>query len=258
MIQKNKNKVQVVILAGGKGHRMNSEHPKVLHLLEDKPIILHLLETVAKVCPKPTLIIGYQGEKVIEATGHQCHYVWQREQLGTGHAVAQAKDDLEAMGFGGILVLYGDHPFVAEKTLRDLIECFDNSDEDTALCMATFTVPNYDGPYTVFYNYGRIIRDENQEIVGTVEFKDATDEQKAIREVNLGYYCFKADWLWDNIDKLNNNNNAKEYYLTDMMKLAADQGKKVNSIEINHAIEGMGINTKEQLEEVEKLHKTNS
>ncbi|MCX6791203.1 MAG: NTP transferase domain-containing protein, partial [Candidatus Gribaldobacteria bacterium] len=236
MTQEKNKMVQVVILAGGKGSRMNSEYSKVLHVLEEKPIIWHLLETVTKVCAKPTLIVGYQGEKVIEATNQQCHYVWQKEQLGTGHAVLQAKADLMEMGFAGILVLYGDHPFVAEKTLRDLIKCFEQSDENTALCMATFTVPNYEDYYSVFYNYGRIIRNDQGKIVGTVEFKDATDEQKAICEVNLGYYCFKADWLWDNISKLENKNNAKEYYLTDLMKLASEQGKSIHSIEISQAI----------------------
>ena len=119
------NNTQIVILAAGKGTRMNSEYPKVLHIIEDKPIILHILETASKVCEKPTLVIGYKGEDVIEATGNQYHYVWQKEQLGTGHAVAQCQEDLKKMCCNSVLVLYGDHPFVSEQTLLRLIDSFD-------------------------------------------------------------------------------------------------------------------------------------
>ena len=245
---------QIVILAAGKGTRMNSEYPKVLHIIEDKPIILHILETASKVCEKPTLVIGYKGEDVIEATGNQYHYVWQKEQLGTGHAVAQCQEDLKKMGCNSVLVLYGDHPFVSEQTLRRLIDSFDSSQPNTAFCMTVFTAPNYDNGFGVFYNYGPIIRDNAGKILGIVEFKDATDQQRASREVNIGYYCFDANWLWDNIGKLDKNNKAGEYYLTDLVKMAVEQGKKICSIEISHPIEGMGINTKEQLEAIEQAY----
>lgn len=250
-------KNQIIILAAGKGMRMHSEYPKVLHIIEGKPIILHILETVTKICEKPTLVVGYRGEEVIEITGNQYHYVWQKQQLGTGHAVQQAKDDLKNAGFNGIIVLYGDHPFVSSDTLHRLVDCFNQREPNTALCMTVFTVPNFENEFRVFYKYGRISRDEPGKIVGTIEFKDATEEQRAWREVNIGYYCFDAVWLWENISKLDNKNNAKEYYLTDLVKMAVDQGKKIRSIEISHPIEGMGVNTQEELEAVEGEYEKN-
>ncbi len=246
------NKVQIVILAAGKGTRMNCvDFPKVLHPIGGKPMISHIFETVCKVCEKPTIVIGFQGEKVIEATGNKCHYVWQKEQLGTGHAVAQAKNDLQKMGCKAILVLYGDHPFVSENTIQGLINCVEKSDETVALAMSVLKVPNYEGIFRVFYNFGRILRNEKGDIVGIKEFKDANEQQRAITEVNLGYYCFVADWLWENIDELKNNNQSQEYYLTDLIEMAVKQKKKIPFITINDPIEGMGINTNEQLRIVE-------
>ena len=246
------NKTQIVILAGGKGTRMNCvDSPKVLHLVDGVPMINRLLETVCKICEKPTIVIGFQGEKVIEATANKFHYVWQKEQLGTGHAVAQTKTDLQKQGFDNILVLYGDHPFVSGKTIRDLIDCLEKSGDNVVLAMATLKFSDYQGIYNNFYNFGRIVRNQQGDIVGIVELKDADDEQRKIPEVNLGYYCFRANWLWDNIDKLQNYNQSKEYYLTDLIAMAVEQGNKIPFITIENPVEGLGINTKEQLESAE-------
>jgi len=244
------NKTQIIILAGGKGTRMQMNGPKALVQAGGEPIILRLLKAVDKICERPTIIVGYQGEKVIEAAGNKYHYVWQKEQLGTGHAVACARAELENKDFERIIVLPGDHPLLSEATLLKLIAAHEQS--GAILTLTTGRVESFDGDFAAFYNFGRIIRNGDGSILRIVELKDASENEKKITEVNLGYYCFQADWLWQNIDKLQDINNANEYYLTDLVGLAREQGKKIQSHLIVNLIEGFGINTPEQLAIVEK------
>jgi len=244
------DKTQIIILAGGKGTRMQSNGPKVLVHAGGKPIILRLLRAVEKVCDRPTIIIGYQGEEVIKATENKYHYVWQKEQLGTGHAVACAKVELENKDFERIVILPGDHPLLREETLVKLIEAHNQS--GAVLTLTTGQVENFNGDFAAFYNFGRIIRNGDGSVLRIVELKDASDVEKNITEVNLGYYCFKPDWLWQNIEKLQDNNKAKEYYLTDLVGLAREQGQKIQAQLIDNIVEGFGINTPEQLMIVEK------
>lgn len=244
------DKTQIIILAGGKGTRMQSDGPKVLVPAGGEPIILRLLRAIERICPRPAIIVGYQGEKVIEMTGNRLHYIWQREQLGTGHAIACAKTELENEGFERIIVLPGDHPLLNEETVLRLVAAHKRS--GAVLTLSTGLVVSFDGDFSVFYNFGRIVRGGDGQIARIVELKDATDTEKKITEVNLGYYCFQADWLWQNIDKLQNNNQAKEYYLTDLVGLAREQGKKIQAHLVDNIIEGFGVNTPEQLEVVEK------
>ncbi len=246
-------KTQIIILAGGKGMRMNAEGPKVLVEAGGIPIILRLLKAVERVCARPTIIVGYQGEKVVEATGNKLHYVWQGEQLGTGHAVACARAELENQGFERIIVLPGDHPLLGEATLLKLAAA--HEDAGATLTLTTGRVENFDGDFTIFYNFGRIVRGDDGQVERIVELKDASEQEKKITEVNLGYYCFQADWLWQNIDKLQDFNNAKEYYLTDLVGLAREQGQKIQAKVIDNIVEGFGINTPEQLSIVEKYLK---
>jgi bifunctional UDP-N-acetylglucosamine pyrophosphorylase/glucosamine-1-phosphate N-acetyltransferase len=247
------DKTQIIILAGGKGTRMQTNGPKVLVRVGGEPIILRLLKTVGAVCSKPTIIIGYQGEEVIKATGNKYHYVWQKEQLGTGHAVACARAELENKDFERIIVLPGDHPLLGEATLLKLIAA--HGESGATLTLTTGQVENFDGDYAAFYNFGRIIRGSDGSVLRIVELKDASEEEKKITGGNLGYYCFQADWLWQNIDKLQDNNRANEYYLTDLVGLAREQGQKIQANIIDNIVEGFGINTPEQLAIVEKYIK---
>jgi bifunctional UDP-N-acetylglucosamine pyrophosphorylase/glucosamine-1-phosphate N-acetyltransferase len=247
------DKTQIIILAGGKGTRMQSNGPKVLVQAGDEPIILRLLKAVETVCPKPTIIVGYQGEKVIEATGNKYHYVWQKEQHGTGHAVACAKAELENKDFERIIVLPGDHPLLSAATLLKLIAAHEQS--GAILTMTTGRVDSFDGDFAAFYNFGRIVRNNDGSVMRIVELKDASEEEKKITEVNLAYYCFQADWLWQNIDKLQDLNKAKEYYLTDLVGFACNQGQKIQANIIDDIVEGFGINTPEQLAIAEKYIK---
>jgi len=244
------DKIQIIILAGGKGTRMQSNGPKVLVHAGGKPIILRLLKAVKTVCSNPTIIVGYQGEEVIKATENKYHYVWQKEQLGTGHAVARAKVELENKEFERIVILPGDHPLLSETALLKLIATHEEA--GAVLTLTTGQVENFSGDYSAFYNFGRIVRNGSGSVLRIVELKDASDEEKKITEVNLGYYCFKPDWLWQNIEKLQDNNKAKEYYLTDLVGLAREQGQKIQAQLIDNIVEGFGINTPEQLMIVEK------
>ena len=124
-----------------------------------------------------------------------------------------------------------------------------------AVTIASVVVPNFSDDFACFYNCGRIIRDDQGSVVDIVELKDTTEDQKNIRELNVSYYCFDADWLWKNIDQLKNTNASKEYYLTDMIKIARQQERKVGSYIIEDPAEGMGVNTPEQLELVKKFLK---
>jgi bifunctional UDP-N-acetylglucosamine pyrophosphorylase/glucosamine-1-phosphate N-acetyltransferase len=244
------DKTQIIILAGGKGTRMQTDGPKVLVEAGGVPIILRLLKAVEAVCPKPTIIVGYRGEKVIEATGNKYHYIWQKEQLGTGHAVACARAELENKDFERIIVLPGDHPLLSEATLLKLAEAHEES--GAILTLTTGRVESFDGDFAAFYNFGRIVRNGDGSVLRIVELKDANEREKKNIEVNLGYYCFQADWLWQNIDKLQDFNKAKEYYLTDLVRLAVDRGEKVSVFTVEDIAEGFGINTPEQLAIAEK------
>jgi len=246
------NNRQLIILAAGRGTRMNGgDLPKVLVHLAGRPMIDCVLESIARLNlpEKPIIVIGFQKEKVQEIVGDRAEYVVQEEQLGTGHAVSLAKDKLSKFE-GNITILYGDHPLVTSETVKKLF----NSKEscDTVLTMGVITVPDFSGINEIFYHYGRIIRDLSGQIIAIRELKDCSEQEKEIKEVNPGYYCFNSEWLWQNIDKLKNNNNQKEYYLTDLISLAFSQKEKINSLDLD-PIECLGVNTKEQLQIVEEI-----
>lgn len=243
-------KTQIIILAGGKGTRINANGLKVLIPVGGQPILLRLLRAVKPLCPKPIIVVGYQGEKVIAATKNQYHYVWQREQLGTGHAVACAREYLENKAIKNIIVLPGDHPLVSEETLAELVKLHEEA--EATLTLTTGLVDDFAGDFALFYNFGRIIRGVGGDVRKIVELKDADEKEKAVSEVNLGYYCFSPPWLWQNIGKLKDNNQAGEYYLTDLIQAAVKQGKKIGVLKIKNIVEGYGINTSEQLAAVEK------
>lgn len=243
------NRTHVLILAGGKGSRMKSDLPKVLHPVKGIPIIHRLLSAVTAVCERPTLIVGHQKDDVIAATDGKYHYVEQREQLGTGHAVMCAKDELRNAGIKALVVLPGDHPLVSEATVRKLVE--NHLASDAVVSLGTALVDRDDPRLLIFNNFGRIVRDAVGKVERIVEFKDATEDERNLNEFNLSYYCFDADWLWENLDKLGNANASKEYYLTDMIGIAKAQGRHVDSYAITNIPECLGVNTPEQLKMVE-------
>ncbi|OGY47902.1 MAG: hypothetical protein A3J62_00795 [Candidatus Buchananbacteria bacterium RIFCSPHIGHO2_02_FULL_38_8] len=248
------NQVQVIILAAGQGKRMeNKKLPKVLIPLNGKPIISHLLEAVKEsgVCDKPLIVVGQRAAEVKSALGSNYLYVFQEKQLGTGHAVASTQKVLNKKA-ENIMVLYGDHPFINAQTIRNLAQTHFRSNK--VLTMATVKVDNFDDWRNSFWGFGRIIRDSSGKVCGIIEHKDATKKQFAIKEVNPAYFCFKADWLWENLWQLKKDNIQDEYYLTDLVGMACQQGHEIATIEIEPK-EALGINTVEQLELVSKLAK---
>ena len=247
-----REKIKIVILAGGKGKRMQSDLPKALSLVSGKPMIKHLLESIEKsgVCEIPSIVVGYGKELVMKELGEKYDYTHQEEPLGTGHAVMCTHKDLENKA-DHILVLYADNPFIKPETIKKLAD--KHLESKTKLTMATVKLPDFKDWRNFFYkNFSRIIRDKNGEIIKSVEFRDATEKEKNIKEVNPCYFCFDANWLWKKLRTLKNNNAQKEYYLTDLVKIAMKDGLKIESISINPQ-EALAANSKEELEILEKF-----
>ena len=240
---------QIIILAAGQGTRMgHSELPKVLVPLANKPIIFHLLEEIKKLGESIRLIIivGYKYQLVQSMLGPNYLYAFQEGQFGTGHAVAAAKNKVTT---DNVLVLFGDMPFIKAKSINTLVSKHESG--GSILSMFTANVPNFANEFATFNSFGRIIRNQDNKISEIVEFVDATEEQRGIKEVNPSIYIFKTQWLWDNIDKIQKNKHG-EYYLTDIVSIARRQKVKINSLTIN-PLEVFGINTPEHLEQAEKF-----
>lgn len=241
---------QVIILAAGKGKRMNSELPKALVPLKGRPMIHYLLESVidSGIDPEPIIIVSPENKSSISESlkQYKVKYAVQTEALGTGHAVACAKECISPET-QNIIVLYCDHPFITADSLKK----FSEIKVETVLVMPT-VLPDFEDWHHNFYHWGRFIRDSKGDIQKIVEFKDATLEEQAITEVNPGFMAFNNSWLWPNIELLSNDNSQHEYYLTSLPGIAFAQGCKVSSIFVEPH-EAMGVNSPEELAIAEKL-----
>lgn len=231
-----------VVLAAGQGTRMRSKLPKVLHKVAGRYLVQHVIEQCKKTgLSKIILVIGHQGEQVQEALGQDFLYVWQREQLGTGHAVLQAEKFLADVE--DVLVVCGDTPLLTEATLGNLIK--QHKETNVACTILTTTLPDPTG-------YGRIIRNDKGEVVKIVEQKDGNDSELKVQEINSGTYCFKAGILKEMLHKITPNNKQGEYYLTDVIGLCRENNLRVGAFLTADAEEVMGINSRIQLAEAEK------
>src|SRR5574341_271343 len=236
--------IAAIILAAGRGTRMKSDLPKVLHPIAGKPMVNYVLDAVRALgCEKIVLVIGYGAEQVRAAMGDRATCVEQREQLGTGHAVLQARDVLRGK-VDTILVAYADMPLLQTTTLKKLVDL--HSASHATITMLTANANDSMG-------FGRVLRNSQDHIVGVVEEGDATPEQLAIRELNCGTYCFDADWLWKNLTRLKPSGKKHEYYLPDLIALAVDEHVKIESITPDDATEAIGVNTRVDLARVEKI-----
>lgn len=241
---------QIVILAAGKGKRMfNPEIPKVLVMLKNKPLILHLLEEVEKLTllSRPVIVVGYKAETVTAVLGENYIYARQKEQLGTANAVWSAKQKIKAKN---ILVLYGDMPFIKAESLKKIIGLHLKS--KAKISMFTASVPDFKDQFSSLKGFGRIIRENSGKIVKITEFKDASEEEKLICEVNPGIYMFDTEWFWKNINQIKNNNAQGEYYLTDIIEVAIKDREEIQSASISPN-EVLGVNTQEELSLAESL-----
>ena len=244
-------KNQFVILAAGKGTRMNNRQvPKVLTMLKNKPLVLYLLEEIEKVGQliKPVVVVGYMHKQVEAVLGDGFLYALQEKQLGTAHAVMAARKKVKA---DNILVLYGDMPFIKADSLKELITMHFKT--GSKISMLTAQVEDYGGIYESLEHYGRIIREPvEHNIVDIVEFKDANPAQREIKEINPGIYMFNTQWLWNNLEKIQNHNAQAEYYLTDIAKVAIENGEKIHSLMIDPK-EVLGVNSPEDLAIAEEV-----
>lgn len=242
-------KFKLVILAAGKGKRMNSDIPKALTPVGGKPILQYLHESaIASGISRPIVVIGHERNRLCEAFGGDCDYVVQEEQLGTGHAVMITKD---AVGDAdALMVLYGDHPFISAESMKKLATRHEQ--DKNILTLMTTRLPDFEGWRKAFTHWSRIIRDESGRMTRDVQYKDSTEEEKIITEVNPCIYCFDTKWLWEHIAGLKNENAQKEYYLTDLIGMAVAEGHTLSSIDVAPE-EVIGINTQEEREIAEEL-----
>jgi bifunctional UDP-N-acetylglucosamine pyrophosphorylase/glucosamine-1-phosphate N-acetyltransferase len=239
---------KIIILAAGKGMRMKSDLPKVLNPIKGEPMINYLIKSIkwSGVDERPIIVVSPDNKNLIKRAlkNFNCCYAVQKEQLGTGHAVTSARR--LAANAERIIVLYGDHPFLKKETINKMASL-----KKVVITLATVKVKDFKDWRNNFSHWGRIIR-KNGKITAITEFKDAVDKEKKIKELNPALYSFDADWLWKNLKKLKNENAQKEYYLTDLIRLAFSEGQKINFFEINPR-EAIGINSKEELEVAEGL-----
>ena len=238
------NKLRIVVLAAGKGTRMNSDLPKVLHKLNSKPLLDYVLDESELLNPlESILIVGFKKDQVISHTKNRTNlkYVTQKEQLGTGHAVLQTEGLLKNEK-GHILILYGDVPNIKASTLQPIVDNHVMNNRDLTLITAEIDDPT---------GYGRIIRDESGNLLKIVEEKDCNDYEKKIKEWNPGIYIFKIPEVFEILNNIKTNNASKEYYLTDAIGLAQKSNMQIKAIKIENSDEVLGINTTEQLDELE-------
>lgn len=244
---------RVVILAAGQGTRMGADVPKPLVEVAGQPMVVHLLDSVTEsgIDERPILVVSPSGvPQFSELCSHKgCEYAVQSEQLGTGHAVQSAKD--VAKNAEAVIVLYGDHPFITADVLKKLKDL--HAEERTVISMLTAKLKDFKGDNAGFLHWGRIIRDDVGTVQATREYKDATDEEREITEVNPGIYMFDAAWLWDHLSELKNENASGEYYLTELMEMAIEEGEEIATAQVDNPFEVMGINTPEELERAERL-----
>ena len=232
-------RVVAVILAAGQGTRIKSNLPKVLHPVAGEPMVLHAIGAAKGVSEdRPVLVVGVGGDRVRETVGERARYVDQQQQLGTGHAVLQARSLLVGQS-DVVLVTYADMPLLRAETLHQLVE----RQRETRPAFTMLTVVQ-----DATRGFGRVLRDASGAVEAIVEEVDATPEQLAIRELNAGVYCFDADWLWSHLEQIPLSVKG-EYYLTEMVTIAVAEGRRVEALRTDDPSELLGINTRVHLAE---------
>lgn len=243
--------VMAIVMAAGKGTRMKSKNSKLIQKIYGKEIVKRAVENAKEAGVEDIVaVVGYMKEQVMGVLGQSVKYVEQKEMLGTGHAVMQATKYLEGKK-GKVLVLNGDVPILRPETINRLLKKSIENNE-----YATLLTAIYDDPK----GYGRIIRDEGGNVKEIVEEKDATDEQKAIKEINAGIYCFDIEVLLAALKEIKPNNSQGEYYLTDVIKIIGDKGLRTGAFIVKDNTEILGVNDRMQLQMLTKIlqHRINT
>ena len=238
--------MNIVILAAGQGKRMHSNLPKVLHPIAGKALVAHVIDTARSLSPQTLCLVYGHGGDAVRTTLAAPDLAWalQEPQLGTGHAVQQALPHLK--DGGTTLVLYGDVPLIQAETLKRLLQAAQD-----ALAILTVELEDPSG-------YGRIVRNAKGEVVRIVEQKDSTPEERAIREINTGIMAMPTARLGEWLGRLSNDNAQKEYYLTDIVGMAVADGLPIHTANPKHAWEVLGVNSKVQLAELERVAQRNA
>ena len=238
--------MNIVILAAGQGKRMHSNLPKVLHPIAGKALVAHVIDTARSLAPQTLCLVYGHGGDAVRTTLAAPDLAWalQEPQLGTGHAVQQALPHLK--DGGTTLVLYGDVPLIQAETLKRLLQAAQD-----ALAILTVELADPSG-------YGRIVRNAKGEVVRIVEQKDSTPEERAIREINTGIMAMPTARLGEWLGRLSNDNAQKEYYLTDIVGMAVADGLPIHTANPKHAWEVLGVNSKVQLAELERVAQRNA
>lgn len=235
------NTVTAVILAAGKGTRMKSELPKVAVVLNESPLLLHVLRNIESAgIERKVVVVGYRKDVVtdIAKSFSGVEFAEQTEQLGTGHAVLSAEPKLAPYS-GYTIVACGDAPLISAKSFSELIELHKSNGYSATVLSAKMENPT---------GYGRIIRSaDDGSLLRIVEEKDASPEEKVVNEVNTGTYCFTTEDLFGALKQIGNDNAQKEYYLTDVIKIFRSLGKKVGAKTLANALESHGINSPDDL-----------
>ncbi len=240
------SEIKAIILAAGKGTRMKSETPKVLHKIFEKPLLGYVLDNVKNIVNESFVIVGHHAEEVteyVEKNYVSAKTILQSPQLGTGHAVSMVCPHLQNFE-GQAIILCGDTPLITEKTIKEFIEFHNSKDSDITVMSTIFENPT---------NYGRIIRENDNSLKCIVEEKDATPEQKAIKEVNAGIYCLNWNKIKDAFSQLTSNNAQGEYYLTDIIAWGKKQNLNVNAYILDNSDEIYGINSRNNLATATKI-----
>ncbi|MEE2840633.1 MAG: NTP transferase domain-containing protein [Acidobacteriota bacterium] len=238
------DKRYALVLAAGRSTRFKSPIPKVVHPLRGRPLLVHILEKIQSLDLEKTLVVVGHGDAMVKDTvaDYGVEFVVQEEPLGTGHAVMSASPLLKKLS-GSLLVISGDTPMVRIQTLERLFEARKKHHADEIVLTGAYEDPQ---------GYGRIIRDHKGEAVDIIEEKDATADQKEIREVNTGIACFKIDTLLQGLSHLSRNNAAGEYYLTDLVRIFCGLGHTVRTLQSSYPDETLGINSLEELAQAEE------
>ena len=243
----NSKKLSIVIMAAGRGTRMNSELPKVLHRLSGETLLNHVITTAEKLIPENIVtVVGHEAQMVKDSVNNNdILFSMQKDQKGTGHAVMQTQNHLENFD-GNTLVLSGDVPLISKDTLYSLIVKHEINNYDATMLTAEINNPT---------GYGRVIRDNKNNLKYVCEHKDCNEQELEINEINSGIYVFNNKLLFDLLPKLDNDNAQAEYYLPDVLTLIVNSNGNVGLKRTSDFIEIQGINTLEQLSELEKEYK---
>ncbi len=237
--------LEIIVLAAGQGKRMRSQLPKILHPLAGRPLLAHVLTSARVLQPRKVVVVHGHGAEQVRAAFADAKVEWvlQAEQLGTGHAVQQAMPRISSDA--DVLILYADVPLIRPSSLGQLVEASRDG-------IAVMTAEPEDAT-----GYGRIVRNGPHNVARIVEHKDASREELAIREINAGFMATGAQRLSGWLAKLTNRNAQKEYYLTDVVTLAVADGVPVRAVKVDHAWEAAGVNSKQELAELERQFQRN-